>query len=121
MAINPQRRLLLTGIAALGVAACAPYAVGDSPLRVIKLSSRKFEFSPNTLHLKRGETVELELTAEDVVMGINIPELKTRSDMIPGLVKRLRVTPEKTGKFTFYCDVFCGSGHEDMAGEIVVT
>ena len=29
--------------------------------------------------------------------------------------------PDKTGKFTFSCDVFCGDGHEEMTGTIVVT
>jgi heme/copper-type cytochrome/quinol oxidase subunit 2 len=26
-----------------------------------------------------------------------------------------------TGTFVFHCDVFCGSGHEEMAGRIVVS
>jgi cytochrome c oxidase subunit 2 len=121
MAISHQRRLLLAGAAALAAVACAPYAAGAAAPRVIKLSSRKFVFTPDTIHIEKGETVELELTAEDVVMGINIPELKARSDMIPGMTKRLRITPEKAGRFDFFCDIFCGDGHEDMTGVIVVT
>jgi len=35
-------------------------------------------------------------------------------------VTRVRIVPDRTGRFEFRCDVFCGSGHEDMAGEIVV-
>jgi cytochrome c oxidase subunit 2 len=31
------------------------------------------------------------------------------------------VQPDTAGKFFFACDVFCGSGHEEMEGEIVVT
>ena len=26
------------------------------------------------------------------------------------------MTPTKIGEFTFLCDVFCGSGHENMEG-----
>jgi len=29
--------------------------------------------------------------------------------------------PDKLGAFDFNCDVFCGSGHEEMAGRIVVS
>jgi cytochrome c oxidase subunit II len=36
-------------------------------------------------------------------------------------VSTLRLTPDKTGTFTFACDVFCGSGHEDMTGTLIVT
>ena len=119
MSINQKRRLLLTAAALLGVGQL--YAKEASTPRVIKVAARKFVFTPDTIHLKKGETVELELTTEDVVMGFSAPDLKVRSDIIPGMVKRLRITPENTGKFTFHCDIFCGSGHEDMAGTIVVT
>lgn len=119
MAINQKRRLLLTAAALLGVGQLS--AKEASTPRVIRVVARKFVFTPDTIHLKKGETVELELTTEDVVMGFNVPDLKVRSDMIPGMVKRLRITPESSGKFDFVCDIFCGSGHEDMAGTIVVT
>lgn len=119
MAINHKRRLLMTATVALGAGAVV--AKENSTPRVIKIVSRKFEFVPDTIHLKTGETVVLELTAEDVVMGLNAPGLKVRSDMIPGMVTHLQVTPEKAGRFDFYCDVFCGSGHEEMTGAIVVT
>jgi len=29
--------------------------------------------------------------------------------------------PDKTGTFTFVCDIFCGTGHEEMDGTIEVT
>jgi cytochrome c oxidase subunit 2 len=29
---------------------------------------------------------------------------------------RVRVVPEKAGRFAFLCDNFCGDGHEHMAG-----
>ena len=119
MSINQKRRLLLTAVALLGVSQL--YAKEASTPRVIKVVAQKFVFTPDTIPLKKGETVELELTTEDVVMGFSAPDLKVRSDIVPGMVKRLRITPENTGKFTFHCDIFCGSGHEDMAGTIVVT
>jgi cytochrome c oxidase subunit 2 len=119
MTIDQKRRLLMTAALALG--AGAVFAKENATPRVIKIVSRKFEFVPDTIHLEKGETVVLELTAEDVVMGLNAPALNVRSDMIPGMVKHLQLTAEKTGRFDFYCDVFCGSGHEDMTGVIVVS
>ena len=29
-------------------------------------------------------------------------------------------TPDKVGRFEFQCSVTCGSGHDDMMGEVVV-
>jgi hypothetical protein len=34
--------------------------------------------------------------------------------------KRFSFTPDKEGTFPFHCDVFCGDGHEDMTGMLVV-
>jgi heme/copper-type cytochrome/quinol oxidase subunit 2 len=31
-----------------------------------------------------------------------------------------RSTPHKTESFAFLCDVFCGTGHEDMNGTLIV-
>jgi cytochrome c oxidase subunit 2 len=32
----------------------------------------------------------------------------------------VRFTPDKVGRFNFHCDLFCGSGHEDMMGTLIV-
>jgi cytochrome c oxidase subunit 2 len=65
--------------------------------------------------------VVLEFTTEDVLMGFNVPDLSTRADIIPGKVTQIRIVPDKTGNFPFHCDIFCGSGHEQMTGTIIVT
>ena len=89
--------------------------------RVVKVTARKFLFTPAEIALKKGEPVTLELVTEDVFMGFNVPDLKLRSDIVPGKVMRLRFTPDKAGTFPFLCDVFCGDGHETMSGKITVT
>ena len=45
---------------------------------------------------------------------------KLRGDVLPGKVTSLQLTADKAGSFTFVCDIFCGSGHEDMSGTLVV-
>jgi cytochrome c oxidase subunit 2 len=54
-------------------------------------------------------------------MGFNVPDLGARADILPGQVARVRLVPDKVGTFEFHCDIFCGSGHEQMSGTIVVT
>jgi cytochrome c oxidase subunit 2 len=88
--------------------------------QVIKVNSRKFEFIPAAITLKKGVPVVLELTSADVIMGFNVPDFKNRATIIPGVVTRIRIVPDKVGTFTFFCDVFCGDGHEEMSGLITV-
>jgi cytochrome c oxidase subunit II len=88
--------------------------------RVVKISAKKFDFTPPEVHLKKGETVVLELTSEDRVHGFNLAAFKIRKDIVPKEVTRVMLTPDKAGTFSFRCDVFCGDGHEDMTGTMVV-
>jgi cytochrome c oxidase subunit 2 len=53
-------------------------------------------------------------------MGFNAPDFKSRVTIVPGKVVRVRVVPQVVGEFAFFCDVFCGDGHEDMTGVISV-
>ena len=88
--------------------------------QVIKVSSHKFEFVPAAITLKKGVPVVFELTSTDVIMGFNVPDFKNRATIIPGVVTRIRIVPDKVGTFTFFCDIFCGAGHEEMSGLITV-
>ena len=114
-----RRRFLLLGATMLAASGAGVLAQGGE--RVVKVRARKFLFTPAEIALKKGEPVTLELVTEDVFMGFNVPDLKVRSDIVPGKVMRLRFTPDKAGTFPFLCDVFCGDGHETMSGKITVT
>ncbi|SRR6266403_1076315 len=110
--------------------ACAALAVADktvaarrnpNPETVIKLTAKKFEFSPAEITVRKGEPVLLEIRSEDVKHGFSLPDFRVRTEIKPGSVTQLRFTPDKSGRFIFACDVFCGSGHEDMSGTLFVT
>ena len=88
--------------------------------RVIHIKAKKFEYMPAEITIKKGEPVVLEISSEDVRHGFSLPDFKLRADVKPGEISRLEFTPDKTGKFTFTCDVFCGAGHEDMSGTLTV-
>lgn len=104
--------------AALALAGLHARSAADEP--VIRVTVKKFEYGQREITLKKGVPVVIELTSLDRVHGFNLPDFKTRADVIPGTVTRVRLVPDKTGTFAFFCDVFCGDGHEEMAGKIIV-
>src|SRR2546429_2094331 len=118
---KPSLWLAAAGLAAsaAGVAAIAVAAVPEE--RVIAVSAMKFEYLPATIKLKKGEPVILELSSLDRVHGFKVPELGLHAAVLPDTPVRVRVVPDKVGRFTFACDNFCGDGHEDMEGVIVVS
>jgi len=118
-----NRRQIFAAAAAIAVGTAGSLNLGRAaPLKekVIKIATKRFEFNPSTITLKKGVPVTLEFTALDVVMGFNLPDFGVRTDVIPGKTTQLRLVPMKTGMFVFLCDVFCGSGHADMNGRLVV-
>ena len=108
-----------TAFAGMG---CATWvAAQQKEEEVIRIVAKKFEFMPNAITLRKGVPVIIELSSMDVIMGFNCTDLKVRADILPGKTARVRLTPERPGEFAFFCDIFCGSGHEDMNGTITVT
>jgi cytochrome c oxidase subunit 2 len=107
----------------LGIVAAGGYFVAQSAQpqgRVIKITAQRFTYDPPEIGVKKGEPVILEFRTADVFMGFNLPDFKTRADIVPGKTTRLRLVPDKTGSFVFLCDVFCGIGHENMSGTLTV-
>ena len=113
---------IAVAMTALLVGFMATYAAAQATPRakIIKMSSKRFEYAPAHLTLKKGQPVVLQLTTKDVVMGFNLPEFNARADVVPGKVAQVSFVPDKTGTFTFVCDVFCGEGHERMQGTVTV-
>ena len=113
--------IALCGTALIAIGATAVHVAAAPPETVIKVVAKRFDYTPGVLQLKKGVPVVIELTTQDVVMGFSAPDFGVRADIIPEKVARVRIVPDKTGTFTFVCDIFCGAGHEEMEGTIVVS
>src|SRR5512143_1350829 len=113
-----MKRLIALATAALIVVGCAGLHAThpDNAEQVIRMTAKKFEYDPSEITVKKGVPVVLEITSLDRHHGFQLREFGVRADIKPGEVTRVRIQPEKTGRFPFECDVFCGSGHEDMSG-----
>ena len=107
--------VLLIGGAAAGAACLA----AEQPAE-IHISAKKFEYHPNKITAKLGQPLVLVLTSLDRIHGFKMPDFGLRTDIVPGQETRVTLTPDKAGSFTFFCDVFCGDGHEDMGGTLEV-
>lgn len=107
---------------ALGcIVAFVPVSFSNQPPQIIKILAKKYEFVPNQIKLKKGVPVDLQFTTADKTHGFKAPALKLRTAIKAGQTATLHFVPGQTGTFPFYCDVFCGSGHDDMTGTIIVT
>ncbi len=107
-------------VLAFALGASAADQMGQSE-QVIKISAKKFEYSPNEIRIKKGVPVVLEFTSLDRVHGFTVPDLGgVRATIEPGKVTQVRIVAPKAGTYEFHCDLFCGDGHEGMTGKIIV-
>ena len=97
------------------------FAYADEAEQVIRITAKRFDYTPSEITLKKGVPAILEFKSMDRLHGFNCPDLGVRTDIHPDKVTKVRIVPPKAGTFEFYCDNFCGSGHSDMRGKIVVT
>ena len=72
------------------------------------------------LHLPIGKPVKLLLRSIDVVHDFWVPQFRAKMDLMPGLVTHFWFTPTRTGTFEILCAGFCGIGHSQMRGNVVV-
>ncbi len=108
---------LVTGLAAAALAAHEE----EAGVQHVSMLAMKFDYLPDTVTVKQGRPVELELSALDRIHGFDVPGLGLRTDIPPGAPTILRFTPQKPGVYNLHCDNFCGDGHEGMTGRIIVT
>jgi len=73
-----------------------------------------------TLRLPVNKTVELDMTARDVIHSFFVPEFRQKEDLLPGEVRNLVITPTKTGNYVIQCAELCGLGHAAMLGRVIV-
>jgi cytochrome c oxidase subunit 2 len=105
--------------------------------QVIEVTAKKYEYSPEPVHVKRGMKVQLKITATDHDHGFKIAALPDGAAQggPPGLVfamaqdcwqlkkgetTTIEFLAQAAGTYTFRCCHTCGVGHKGMKGELVV-
>ena len=49
-----------------------------------------------------------------MIHGFWVPEFRLKSDAVPGLTTKIRLTPNRLGSYQVVCTELCGLGHSTM-------
>jgi cytochrome c oxidase subunit II len=74
--------------------------------------SEKVQTSELVLPVNRP--IEFKIHTKDVLHSFWVPQFRLKSDAVPGLTTKIRVTPDKEGNFEVVCAELCGIGHSTM-------
>jgi len=91
-----------------------------SSVHEIPMTAKKYEYSPSSIHVKKGEHVKLLITALDHDHGFKLPAFDIQQDLKEGETTTIEFTADKAGTFRFGCSHVCGFGHRGMKAELVV-
>jgi len=92
----------------------------DDGLYEIYLVAGMWTFDPEEIEIPSGSTVDFYLTSKDVVHGFHINEKGVNMMAIPGTINKITTKFEEAGTYRFVCNEFCGIGHQNMMGRIIV-
>lgn len=84
----------------------------------VYLIASQWQWSP-ILELEAGKTYRLHLSSRDVQHGFSLLPINMNFQVVPGYDYVLTITPT-AGTYTIICNQFCGLGHYQMSGKIVV-
>lgn len=78
------------------------------------------DITSGELHVPRGQPVELQMKALDVIHAFWVPEFRLKQDVIPGQPTVLSFTATRAGTYPVICAELCGPYHGGMRTSVVV-
>ena len=108
----------------------APLALAQQPPpapaepKVFEVVARRFAFEPATIDVVEGDTVRLVVRSADGPHGVEIKAFKVKKAVPRAKPGDSPVTIEfvaaTAGEYPILCSEYCGNGHKDMTGMLVV-
>ena len=111
------------------VAAVATYGrpqdeKAEPETKTFEVVARRFAFEPDTVEVTEGDRVRLLVRSADGPHGVEIKQFKVKKAVPrakPGdSPVEIEFTASAAGKFPILCSEYCGNGHKDMTGTLVV-
>lgn len=91
-----------------------------SQVREFNVVAKKWSFEPAQITVNQGDKVRLNITSADAPHGLAIKEYGINQEIEPGQTATVEFTADQPGEFTFFCSVFCGDGHREQRGVLIV-
>ncbi|MCU4925749.1 cytochrome c oxidase subunit II [Halobacteria archaeon AArc-dxtr1] len=79
-----------------------------------------FIFQPDPIEVPADSEVTFYVTSRDVIHSFTVVGTNTNTMVIPGEVSVMTVEFDEPGEYGVVCNEYCGSGHHDMEGLLIV-
>jgi cytochrome c oxidase subunit 2 len=94
-----------------------PKSSADQHIQVVM---KKYAIEPSVIHVKAGQTTELEVSTADVQHGFDVPGLGIKEPVRSGQPAIVTLKNPPKGEYKVVCGIICGPRHDDMVARLVV-
>jgi cytochrome c oxidase subunit 2 len=84
------------------------------------LARQPVEVLPSEIRVAGRRDRDVYVTSVDVQHGFKIQDTNINMMILPGQVSKLTHTFDTAGEFPYACTEYCGVGHQNMFGKIIV-
>ena len=114
----------LLAFTASGSTSALPQEPAAAEPRTFEVVARRFAFEPATIEVIEGDRVRLAVRSADGPHGVEIKQFKVKKAVPrakPGdSPVVIEFVASAAGSFPILCSEYCGTGHDDMTGTLVV-
>ena len=86
----------------------------------VVMIGQAWSYTPNEIHVRAGSLVRFRATSADVIHGFMIEGTRLNAMLIPGEITELEHRFEERGEHLLICHEYCGAGHHQMYGKVIV-
>ncbi len=86
----------------------------------ITVVMKKYSIEPAVIHVKAGQTTDLEVSTADLQHGFDVPGLGIKEPVRPGKPAVITLKSPPKGEYNVVCGIICGPHHDDMNAKLVV-
>ncbi len=76
--------------------------------------------APSVIKVNQGDRVTLRITSFDETHGFELDAFGINEPVYAGKITQVSFVANKAGEFPFECNIYCGPGHYDMTGLLIV-
>jgi cytochrome c oxidase subunit II len=121
--------LMVTALAIYGWVVLDDLEAKQPDTLIVNVTGQQFTWSfdypsekvkSTELVLPKDRPVEFRIHTKDVIHSFWVPEFRLKSDAVPGLTTKIRLTPNRIGHYQVVCAELCGLGHSTMRQNVRV-
>ncbi|MBW8351883.1 cupredoxin domain-containing protein [Bacillus sp. IITD106] len=108
--------VILSALIMSGCGSSDSSAKGNGEVKEFTIDATNFEFDLKEIKVNKGDTVKITLKNSE---GNHAVKFEGYNKEVQG-DKTISFVADKAGEFKYECSIFCGAGHSDMVGTLIV-